>query len=73
MFYGNVLLEIVVGLLKFKERIEVVKILFLKFDEMINIVIWNVCEFGKKKCFEVVIYYIVEIIGQFDLVGLIEF
>lgn len=72
MFYGNVSLEIVEGFILLCKCIVVVEILLLKFDEMLNVVIWNVCEFGKKVCSEVVIYYIVEIVGQFDFVGLVE-
>lgn len=72
MFHGNVSPEIAAGLLKLKERIEAAKIPPSKLDETINIATWNVREFGKKKRSEAAIHYIAEIIGQFDLVGLVE-
>ena len=72
MFHGNVSLEIAQGLLKLRARIEAAKIPSSKLDETLNIATWNIREFGKKPRTEAAIHYIAEIIGQFDLVGIVE-
>jgi Endonuclease/Exonuclease/phosphatase family len=72
MFHGNVSLEIAQGLKLLRERIETAKIPPSKLDETLNIATWNIREFGKKKRSEAAIHYIAEIIGQFDLVGIVE-
>jgi hypothetical protein len=72
MFHGNISLEIAEGLKVLQARIEAAKIPPSKLDETLNIATWNVREFGKKKRSEAAIHYIAEIIGQFDLVGLVE-
>jgi len=72
MFHGNVSLEIAEGLKLLRKRIEAAKIPASKLDETLNIATWNVREFGKKRRSEAAIHYIAEIIGQFDLVGLVE-
>lgn len=72
MFHGNVSAEIAKGLLALKDRIEAAKIPPSKLDETLNIATWNIREFGKKKRSEAAIHYIAEILGQFDLVGIVE-
>jgi endonuclease/exonuclease/phosphatase family metal-dependent hydrolase len=72
MFHGNVSLEIAEGLKLLRKRIEVAKIPPSKLDETLNIATWNVREFGKKRRSQAAVHYIAEIIGQFDLVGLVE-
>ena len=72
MFHGNVSLEIAEGLKLLMKRIEAAKIPPSKLDETLNIATWNVREFGKKRRSEAAIHYIAEIIGQFDLVGVVE-
>ena len=72
MFHGNVSLEIAEGLKLLRKRIEAAKIPPSKLDETLNIATWNVREFGKTRRSEAAIHYIAEIIGQFDLVGLVE-
>src|SRR5437868_5176018 len=72
MFHGNVSLEIAQGLLKLRARIEAAKIPSSKLDETLNIATWNIREFGKKPRTDAAIHYIAEIIGQFDLVGIVE-
>lgn len=72
MFHGNVSLEIAQGLRLLKKRIDAARIPPSKLDETLNIATWNVREFGKKRRSEAAIHYIAEIIGQFDLVGLVE-
>ncbi len=72
MFHGNVSLEIAEGLKLLKKRIEAARIPPSKLDETLNIATWNVREFGKKRRSEAAVHYIAEVIGQFDLVGLVE-
>lgn len=72
MFHGNVSLEIAEGLKLLRQRIAAANIPSSKLDETLNIATWNVREFGKKRRSDAAIHYIAEIIGQFDLVGLVE-
>jgi len=72
MHHGNVSPEIAKGLLALKERIEAAKIPPSKLDETANIAVWNIREFGKKKRNDAALHYIAEILGQFDLVALVE-
>ena len=72
MDHGNVSPEIAKGLLALKERIAAAKIPPSKLDETINIATWNIREFGKKKRSIAAIHYIAEILGQFDLIGVVE-
>jgi Endonuclease/Exonuclease/phosphatase family len=72
MFHGNVSLEIAQGLKLLRKRIEAAAIPPSKLDETLNIATWNIREFGKKRRSDAAIHYIAEIIGQFDLVGLVE-
>ena len=72
MFHGNVSLEIAQGLKALRGRIEAAKIPSSKLDETLNIATWNIREFGKKRRSEAAIHYIAEVIGQFDLVGIVE-
>jgi Endonuclease/Exonuclease/phosphatase family len=72
MFHGNVSLEIAEGLKLLRKRIATANIPSSKLDETLNIATWNVREFGKKRRSDAAIHYIAEIIGQFDLVGLVE-
>lgn len=72
MHHGPVSPEIAQGLLKLRERITAAKVPPSKLDESINIAIWNVREFGKSRRTEAAVHYIAEILGQFDLVALVE-
>ncbi|MBM3646854.1 MAG: endonuclease [Alphaproteobacteria bacterium] len=72
MHHGDVSPEIAAGLLALKKRIKAAKIPPSKLDESINVAIWNIREFGKKRRSEAAIHYIAEILGQFDLIGLVE-
>jgi endonuclease/exonuclease/phosphatase family metal-dependent hydrolase len=72
MHHGPVSPEIAAGLLALKKRIDVAKIPSSKLDETINIAIWNIREFGKVKRTDAALHYIAEIIGQFDLVAIVE-
>ena len=72
MHHGQVSPEIAQGLLALKERIDASKIPSSKLDETVNIAVWNICEFGKKKRTTAALHYIAEILNQFDLVALVE-
>lgn len=72
MHHGQVSPEIAGGLLALKARISAARVPPSKLDETINIAVWNIREFGKKKRLDASLHYIAEIIGQFDLVALVE-
>jgi endonuclease/exonuclease/phosphatase family metal-dependent hydrolase len=72
MHHGPVTPAIAKGLLALKERIKAAEIPPSKLDESINVAIWNVREFGKVKRSDAALHYIAEIMGQFDLVALVE-
>ena len=72
MHHGNVSPEIASGLLALKRRIEAAAIPSSKLDETINVAVWNIREFGRVRRTEAAIHYIAEIIGQFDLVAIVE-
>ncbi|BDG72898.1 endonuclease/exonuclease/phosphatase family protein [Roseomonas fluvialis] len=72
MFHGNVSLEIAEGLKVLRRRIDAARIPASKLDETLNIATWNIRDFGKKRRSQAAIHYIAEIIGQFDLVGIVE-
>lgn len=72
MHHGPVSPEIAQGLLALKKRIAAARIPSSKLDETINVAIWNIREFGKKPRTEAAIHYIAEILGQFDLIALVE-
>ena len=72
MFHGKLPLDIASGLKVLRERIEAAKIPSSKLDETLNIATWNVRELGKVRRSEAAIHYIAEILGQFDLISLVE-
>ena len=72
MHHGKISPDIAKGLLALRKRIEAANIPPSKLDETINVAIWNIREFGKSKRTEPAIHYIAEILGQFDLVALVE-
>jgi len=72
MHHGPVTADIAAGLLTLKKRIDASKIPPSKLDETINIAVWNIREFGKVPRTKAALHYIAEIIGQFDLVALVE-
>jgi hypothetical protein len=72
MHHGPVSPEIAAGLLALKKRIADAEIPPSQLDETINIAVWNIREFGKVHRTEPAIHYIAEIIGQFDLVAIVE-
>ena len=72
MDHGNISKEIAQGLVELQARIKKAGIPSSKLDETLNIATWNIREFGKKKRKEASIHYIAEILGQFDLIGVVE-
>ncbi|MEA3143611.1 MAG: hypothetical protein QOG31_935 [Thermoplasmata archaeon] len=72
MDHGKVSPQIAQGLLALRRRIEAAGIPSSKLDETLNLASWNVREFGKTPRTEAAIHYIAEILGQFDLVALVE-
>ena len=72
MNHGNVSVEIAKGLKVLKERIAAAKIPPSKIDESLNIATWNIREFGKQERTTAAIHYIAEVLGQFDLIGVVE-
>ena len=72
MHHGDVSPEIAQGLLSLKKRIASAKIPPSQLDQTINVAIWNIREFGKVRRTEAAIHLIAEILGQFDLVALVE-
>ncbi len=72
MHHGDVSPEVAAGLLALKKRIDAAKIPPSKLDETINVAVWNIREFGKKRRTVPALHYIAEILGQFDLIALVE-
>ena len=72
MHHGTVSPEIAQGLVALRARIDASGIPDSKLDETINIAVWNIREFGKKKRTTAALHYIAEILNQFDLVALVE-
>ncbi|HLP78265.1 MAG TPA: endonuclease/exonuclease/phosphatase family protein [Candidatus Paceibacterota bacterium] len=72
MEHGKVSKDIAKGLLALQQRIAAAKLPSSKLDETLNIASWNIREFGKTKRTEAAVHYIAEILGQFDVVGIVE-
>src|SRR6476659_9630357 len=72
MHHGAVSPEIAHGLLTLKKRIDAAKIPSSKLDETINVAVWNIREFGKVHRTVPAQHYIAEILGQFDLIAIVE-
>ena len=64
--------EIAKGLIALNERTENAKISSSKVDVTLIIATWNIRALGANKRTEAAVHYIVEIIRQFDLVGIVE-
>ncbi len=72
MHHGDVTPEIAAGLLVLRERIAAARIPPSQLDASINIASWNIREFGRVHRTEPAVHYIAEILGQFDLIALVE-
>ncbi len=64
--------EIAQGLKVLKERISAAQVPSSKLDESFNLATWNIREFGKVARSKAAIHYIAEILGQFDLISVVE-
>ena len=72
MHYGEPAPHIAQGLIELRKRIDATEIPSSALDESLNVATWNIREFGRKPRLEASIYYIAEILNQFDLVALTE-
>jgi len=72
MNHGRISPQIAQGLLSLQKRIKLANIPSSKIDESLTIATWNIREFGRRPRREAALHYIAEIIGQFDLVGIVE-
>jgi len=72
LHHGKVSTQIARGLLALRKRIAAAEIPPSALDETINVAVWNIREFGKVRRTQAAIHYLAEILGQFDLVALVE-
>lgn len=72
MFHGDVSLEIARGLKALSKRIEAARVPPSQFDKTLNLATWNIRKFGTKRRTQAAIHYIAEILGQFDVVSIVE-
>ncbi len=72
MHHGSLTKAVAKGLTELKRRILEANIPSSKLDESLNIATWNIREFGKKPRLEGSLHYIAEILGQFDLISVVE-
>jgi hypothetical protein len=72
MHHGPLPKRIARGLKVLQERIAAAAVPSSKLDESLNIATWNIREFGRRPRLRASLHYIAEIIGQFDLVALVE-
>ncbi len=72
MHHGDVSPDIAQGLLALKDCITKANIPPSQLDESINVAVWNIREFGNSPRTTPAIHYIAEILGQFDLIAMVE-
>ncbi len=72
MHYGDPPSYIAEGLIELRKRIEKANIPSSCLDKSLNVATWNLREFGNSPRDEPAIYYIAEILNQFDLIALVE-
>ncbi|BEV73093.1 MULTISPECIES: endonuclease/exonuclease/phosphatase family protein [unclassified Paludibacterium] len=72
MQHGKVDPVLARGLCCLKQRIAAAAIPSSRIDETLNLATWNIREFGQRARSEAAIHYLAEIMGQFDLISLIE-
>jgi len=72
VFHGDITPEIAQGLLELDKRIAAAGIPPSKLDETITLATWNVREFGRRPRLAASLHYIAEILGQFDLIAVVE-
>lgn len=64
--------DIARGLRVLKGRIEAAGAPSSRLDESFNLATWNIRELGKKSRTPAAIHYLAEVLGQFDLIGIVE-
>ncbi len=72
MDHGRINADLARRLMVLRDRIEAHEIPASKLDESLNIAIWNVRDFGKKRRSKDAIHMIAEILYQFDLIAFVE-
>ncbi len=72
MFHGKIDTNTAKGLKELRSRIDNAKIPPSKLDETINIATWNIREFGRKPRRRESLHFIAEVLGQFDLIAIVE-
>jgi endonuclease/exonuclease/phosphatase family metal-dependent hydrolase len=72
MDYQNLDKETAEGLKELQNRIDAHNLPSSSLDETIKIASWNIREFGKKPRKKKSLYYIAEILRQFDVIGVVE-
>ncbi|WP_243288770.1 endonuclease/exonuclease/phosphatase family protein [Geothrix terrae] len=72
MHHGTISPAIAAGLKRLRARLVDARIPSSKLDETINLATWNIREFGAGPRTEASLHYIAEILGQFDLVSVVE-
>lgn len=72
MFHGKISSPVAEGLQELRTRIDAARIPSSRLDETLNLATWNIREFGKRRRSEAAIHYIAEILGQFDLISIVE-
>ena len=72
MNHGSLDVNTAKGLKLLRSRIEKAEIPPTKLDETLKIATWNIREFGRRPRKTASLHYIAEIIGQFDVVSIVE-
>src|SRR5689334_18020595 len=72
MHHGRISKRLARGLNILRERISAAHIPPSCLDENLLLATWNIREFGRRKRKRASLHYIAEIIGQFDLVSIVE-
>ena len=72
MHHGKLTREQALGLRELRSRISKAKIPSSRLDETLLLATWNICEFGRRKRLAASLHYIAELIGQFDVLVLVE-
>jgi len=72
MHHGEISANIAEGLQVLRRRIADAQIPSSSLDETLNLATWNIREFGRKPRKEASIHLIAEIMGQFDLISVVE-
>ncbi|WP_047396031.1 endonuclease/exonuclease/phosphatase family protein [Chitinibacter sp. ZOR0017] len=72
MFHGNLDIASAKALREMQDRIVALNLPSSSLDESILVASWNIREFGKQKRHPLALHLIAEIIGQFDLISIVE-